>query len=201
MVSSLDNRLMSIWLAGLLSSTMLAQVDPSNPLFWLAMFFASGIEGALVVGIIAGSILILQGRRIRKQAAEAGVSVTLPKSESSFDPWAIEGCGYCIIFVVIIILGALGISLPIILPQQTENIIMAVVMTVFGGLFWGLVIWSIVYTVREYPKRQKLLKAALQGKTPEDRIPKKAENLFCPTCGAPLRSEDKFCGNCGAATK
>ncbi len=190
---------MTFGLTGIFSTIRMAQVDISNPLFWLAVFFVSGLGVALLVGIIAGSILTLQGRSIRKRAAEAGVSVKLPRSEGGIDPYDIEGCGYCIIFIVIIILGAMGISLPIILPQQTEAIIMAVVLVIFGGLFWGLVIWSIFYTAREYPKRRKLLAAALQG-TPKARIRKEGETLTCSTCGLPLRADDKFCGSCGAAT-
>ncbi len=201
MVLKEEMKLMTFWLTGLFSINRIAQVDISNPLLWLAIFFVSGLAVALIVGIILGVILSLQGRRIRKRAAEAGVSVELPGSKGGFDPYDIEACGYCIGFFIIIILGALGISLPIILPQQTEALIMTVVLITFGALFWGLVFWSIIYTIRQYPKRQKLLEAALRGETPEDRIKKQTETLTCSTCGSPLRAEDKFCGNCGAATR
>ena len=179
---------------------MFAQPDPQNPLFWLAIFFATGLILMIALGLITGVLFWRQAKRIRRQAAEAGVPDPIPKSDNGFDPSAIEGCGFCIIVVIFLIAGALGISLPITLPQSAEVIIMTIVMGVIGALCWGASIWGIRYTVREYSRRNQLLETALQSQYQRVQQPRPGQVSYCRSCNAPLKGDDKFCGNCGAAT-
>ncbi|MFX1300980.1 MAG: hypothetical protein ACFFDE_08545, partial [Promethearchaeota archaeon] len=125
-----------------LNLMMLAQPDFRNPLFWLAVFFVTGLVLIVALGLITGVIFWRQAKGIRRQAAEAGVPDPIPKSDNGFDPSAIEGCGFCIIVVIFLIAGALGISLPITLPQSAEVIIMTIVIGVLGALCWGASIWG-----------------------------------------------------------
>lgn len=180
---------------------MLAQPDPQNPLFWLALFFATGLVLMIALGLITGVVFWRQSKRIRRQATEAGVPDPIPKSTVGFDPSEIEGCGFCIIIVIFLIAGALGISLPITLSQTAEVIIMTIVMGVFGALCWGVSIWGIRYTFREYSRREQLLETALQSQYQPAPQPRTRQVSYCKSCDAPLKDDDKFCSNCGAATR
>lgn len=183
-----------------LNLMMFAQPDFRNPLFWLAVFFVTGLVLMVVLGLFTGVLFWRQAKRIRRQAAEAGVPDPIPKSDNGFDLSEIEGCGFCIIVVIFLIAGALGISLPITLPQSAEVIIMTIVMGVFGALCWGASIWGIRYTFREYSRRGQLLETALQSQFQQAQQPRPGQGSYCRSCGAPLKDDDKFCSNCGAAT-
>lgn len=183
-----------------LNSAMIAQVNPQNPLFWLAIFFVTGLVLMIALGLITGVLFWRQSKRIRRQAEEAGVPDPIPKSDNGFDPTAIEGCGFCIIIVIVLIAGALGITLPITLPESAEVLILTIVMVVFGALCWGASIWGIRYTFREYSRRGQLLETALQSRFQKAQQPESGQLSRCQSCETPLRSDDKFCGNCGAAT-
>ena len=57
----------------LISQLMIAQPDPQNPLFWLAIFFVTGLVLMIALGLVTGVLFWRQSKRIRRQAAEAGV--------------------------------------------------------------------------------------------------------------------------------
>jgi hypothetical protein len=179
---------------------MFAQPDPQNPLFWLAIFFITGLVLIIALGLITGILFWRQAKRIRRQATEAGVPDPIPKSDNCFDPAAIEGCGFCIVVVIFLIAGVLGISLPITLPQSAEVIIMTIVMGVIGALCWGASIWGIRYTFREYSRRNQFLETALQSQYHQGRQSRPSQVSYCQSCNTPLKDDDKFCSNCGAAT-
>jgi NhaP-type Na+/H+ or K+/H+ antiporter len=179
---------------------MFAQPDFRNPLVWLALFFVTGLILMIALGLVTGVVFWRQSKRIRRQAAEAGVPDPIPKSTIGFDPNDIEGCGFCIIIVIILIAGALGISLPITLPQSAEVFIMTIVMGVFGALCWGVNIWGIRYTFREYSRREQLLETAIQSQYQQVQQPRPGQVSYCQSCNAPLKDDDKFCSNCGVAT-
>jgi hypothetical protein len=64
----------------------------------------------------------------------------------------------------------LGISLPIVLTQQAEDLILAIVMAVMGALCWGATIAAIPYSIRDLKKKNRALDdaiAAKAGKEPE----------------------------------
>lgn len=140
---------------------MLAQIQFENPGFWFGIFFVSGLVSVLIVVIITEAIIRSHRRRLTRQAKDAGVSVTFPK-RSSADPFAIEGCGYCLLFIIIMILASVGISLPLIIVQLPEILVVSVVLVVFGALWWSLVIASIPLTRRDYRKQQRAFDTAIQ---------------------------------------
>ncbi len=128
----------------------------------IASFFLSGLVAMIIMAFITAGIWSIQKRRYQKKADKLGVVVDFSSKESSIDPYAIEGCGYCIIFVVIIILGALGISLPIILPGNVQTLLLLIVGLVFGGLCWGVSIWSVYYMYKIPAKFQTIIDEALE---------------------------------------
>jgi hypothetical protein len=77
---------------------------------------------------------------------------------------------------------------------------MTIVVVVFGALFWGISIWGIRYTFREYSRRKQLLETALQSQYQKGKQPEPGQPSRCQSCDAPLKDDDKFCSNCGAAT-
>jgi hypothetical protein len=128
----------------------------------IASFFLSGLVAMIIMAIVAAGIWSIQKRRYQKKADELGVMVDFTSKESSIDPYAIEGCGYCIVFVIIIILGALGISLPIILPGDFQTLIVLIISLVFGGLTWGVTIWSFYYIYKIPAKFQSIIDEAVE---------------------------------------
>ena len=129
----------------------------------IALFFLTGLVVMIIMAFIAAIVWSLQKRRYTRKAEELGVKVEFSGDESSIDPYAIEGCGYCIIFVVIIILGAMGISLPIILPGDVQTLIALIMCLVLGGLCWGATIWGVYYIAKIPSKFQKTLDEAMSA--------------------------------------
>ena len=152
---------------------VLAQLPFENPIFWCAIFFISGLVAVFIVVLIAEIVIRTQRSRLRHQAKAAGVNVTFPKRIGA-DPWAIEGCGTCIVFIIIMILVSLGISLPQILTQIPEALVVSVVLVIFGALWWSLVIASVPLTRRNYLNQQRAFNAAMQlgtGSSPNSEEP------------------------------
>ena len=138
---------------------LMAQIQFGHPLFWPAMFFLSGFVVMIIVIIIVELLIRLHRRRLKRLAEEAGVRVIFPK-RSSADPFAIEGCGYYLLFFVIMILASVGISLPTIISQLPEILLVSVILLVFGGLWWSLVIGAIPLTLRDYRRQQHAFMSA-----------------------------------------
>ena len=146
------------------------QADTSNPMFWLAVFFVTGLAAMIIIALAVGIVVSIKYKAIRKKAEQADVQVDLSSGSTRIDAQGIEGCGYCIVCSIVLILGALGISLPIVLTQQAEDLILAVVMAVFGALCWAVSIWGIPYSIRDLKKKYRALDdaiAAKAGKEPE----------------------------------
>ncbi|MFX1318622.1 MAG: hypothetical protein ACFE9D_11500 [Promethearchaeota archaeon] len=127
----------------------------------IGLFFLSGLVMLIIMAFIAAGIWSVQKRRYQKKATELGVVVDLSSKESSIDPYAIEGCGYCVAFVIIIILAALGVSLPIILPGDVQTLLVLIVSLVLGGMCWGASIWSFYYIYKIPAKFQSIIDEAL----------------------------------------
>ena len=127
----------------------------------IGLFFISGLVMLIIMAFIAAGIWSVQKRRYQKKATKLGVVVDFSSKESSINLDAIEGCGYCIVFVVIIILGALGISLPIILPGDVQTLLVLIVCILLGGLCWGASIWSFYYIYKIPAKFQSIIDEAL----------------------------------------
>ncbi|MFX1562711.1 MAG: hypothetical protein ACFFDP_05340 [Promethearchaeota archaeon] len=126
----------------------------------IALFFISGLVMMLIMACVASGVWSLQKRRYQRKADELGVKVDFSSGESSIDAYGIEGCGYCVGFIIIIVLGAMGISLPIILPGDVQQLLFLSVLLVFGSVFWGATIWGFYYISRISRKFQKILDEA-----------------------------------------
>lgn len=147
------------------------QADTSNPMFWLAVFFVTGLAAMVIIALAVSIVVSMKYKAIRKKAEQADVQVDLSSGSAGITAQGIEGCGYCIGCTIILILVVLGISLPIVLTQQAEDLILAIVMAVFGALCWGVAIAAIPYSIRDLNKKYRALDDALAaakaGKEPE----------------------------------
>jgi hypothetical protein len=143
---------------------LIAQQQPPQGAVWLGMFFLTGFIVGLAATFIVAGLWSRDRRRIKEEAAAAGVSLYL-ESRSSSDVLGIEACGICIGSIIVIAAGALGISLPLILPEGGEFLIVMIIMIIFGSAFWGLAIGSIPY-VRSYRRGfRKALQMAIDNKS------------------------------------
>lgn len=140
--------------------TFLLMQQASRPEYWIGVFFITGmvfgIGSAMGVGFLWGR----QRKRVIKEAEAVGVTLEIPTSTGD-GVYAIEGCGYCIGFIIVAIAGVLGISLPALIPEGAEDLIVVIVITIFGALFWGLAVWSVPYYRGEKRRMQQLLDGAL----------------------------------------
>lgn len=159
----------------------------------------------LVIVVPVSVVHSMKRRSLRKRAERMGVDLGVSDSKGGVSGMDIEACGYCVMFLVAVILGALGVSLPIILPQSAFNLIMAVICVVFGALFWGLAVAVIPYSVRDLRRLNRALEAAVTGKTggvsqmtPADQSEPVAPRK-CGSCGRAVRGDERFCRHCGAA--
>ncbi len=142
---------------------LMAQQLPPQLGYWLAVFFLTGFVFGILMAFIVAGLYSRDKRLIEEQAAAAGVSIDLD-SRPVVDAEGIEGCGYCIGSIIIIAAGALGISLPIVIPEAAEQIILTIVIIVFGAIFWGLAVGSIPY-IRHYRRGfRKALQDAIDNR-------------------------------------
>lgn len=143
---------------------LIAQQQPPQGGYWLGMFFLTGLIVGLAMTCVVAGLWSKDKQRFEKEASSAGVSLNL-ESKTRADTLGIEACGYCFGFIIIIAAGAMGIALPVILPEATEYLIVMVVMILFGSAFWGLALGSVPY-VRSYRRGfRKALQNAIDNKT------------------------------------
>ena len=140
---------------------LVAQQIPPQLEYLLRMFFLTGLVIGIAVTFIIAGLWSRDKRRIEREATAAGVSLNMESGKVGYDHYGIEGCGYCIGFIIIIAAGALGVSLPQVLPEATEDLIGMIFVIIFGSAFWGLVLGSIPY-VRSY---RRGFRKALQDAT------------------------------------
>jgi hypothetical protein len=135
-------------------------MQPNRPEYWIAMFFVTGLVFGIGSAMVIGFLWDRARKRVIREAEEAGAILDID-TESSIDVYSIQGCGYCIGFIIVAIAAVLGISLPTLIPEGAEDLIVIVVITVFGAMLWGLTIWSIPYYRSEKRRFQHLLDIAL----------------------------------------
>jgi len=128
------------------------------------LLFFIGLPLLFCLSLIIASVLDGAKKRAIKKAEEAGVELTL-KPDPGPSAFAIEGIIYCIGFIVIgiiiVVAMVLGISLPLDLTEDLENIIGTTVFGVFDILIWTVVIWSPYYYRSERRRLQRTLEEAL----------------------------------------
>jgi hypothetical protein len=145
---------------------MLLMLQADRPEYWIGMFFITGLIFGIGSAIVVGALWSRQRKLFLKKAEDAGVTLVIPTSTGE-GVYLIEGCGYCIGFVIVAIAGVLGISLPALIPEGAEDLIVVVIITIFGALLWGLAVWSVPYYRGEKKRFQHLLDMAIAGKARE----------------------------------
>lgn len=135
-------------------------LQANRPEFWIALFFVTGLIFGIGAAFVVGFLWDRARKRVIAEAEAVGVALDIDTS-SSVDVYAIEGCGYCIGFIIVAAAGVLGISLPILIPEGAENLIVLIVITVLGAALWGLVVWSVPYYRSEKRRFQQLLDGAI----------------------------------------
>jgi len=173
-----------------------AQIDLEGFPVWIVHLLSWGVLVLLILGIIIGLTLWLQGRRIRQKAAEAGIDAPLPKSGRDLRPFGISEGWWVVIGAIFI--GVVWLLAPIIRAAVPELGIAIGLFSIITGVVWFFVVYAIVYIIREYPKRQRILEEAIRHKGVMAVQPKRPTR--CSACGAPLQADEQFCGNCGAAS-
>ena len=139
---------------------LLIMMQPNRPEYWIAMFFVTGLVFGIGSAMVIGYLWDRARKNVIRKAEEAGVTLEID-TESKVDVYSIEGCGYCIGFIIVAIAAVLGISLPTLIPEGAEDLIVIVAITVFGAMLWGLTFWSIPYYRGEKQRFQHLLDMAL----------------------------------------
>lgn len=173
-----------------------AQIDLEGFPVWIVHLLGWGVVVLLIMGIIIGLTLWLQGRRIRQKAAEAGIDAPLPASGRDLRPFGIHEAWWAVIGAIFI--GVVWLIAPIIRATVPELGIAIGLFSVITGVVWFFVVYAIVYIVREYSRRQRALEEAIRHKgVMAEQLKKSAQ---CAVCGAPLHKDEKFCGQCGSAT-
>ncbi|MHA2406644.1 MAG: hypothetical protein ACXACH_07820, partial [Candidatus Hermodarchaeia archaeon] len=109
-----------------------AQIDPSEFPRWIFNALVWGYLVLLILGIIIGLILLIQGRSIRRQAEEAGIETPLPASSRQLKPFGIDP-GYWFIAGIILVAIAWVIA-PIIRATFTETQIAAGAFLILAGV-------------------------------------------------------------------
>ncbi len=150
---------------GVLSGTMMQTIIDIARVFGL--LFIIGLPVLIVVGAIIAKAVDRAKKRTMKIAEEASVEVTL-KPDRGPSVSEIEGIVYCIGFIVIgvivVVAGVLGISLPLDLSEDMENIIGTTAFGIFDVLIWSVVIWSPFYYRNEKRRLQRAIEDALSKK-------------------------------------
>ncbi|TFG31708.1 hypothetical protein EU528_05460 [Candidatus Thorarchaeota archaeon] len=133
----------------------------------LGLLFFIGIFVMFIVGLTIAFAVDGARKRTIKKAEEEGVEITL-KPDRGPPVYEIEGIIYCIGFIVIGVISlvaiVLGISLPLDLSEDLENIIGTTVFGVFDILIWAVTIWSLFYYRAERQRLQRTLEETLSKK-------------------------------------
>jgi predicted RND superfamily exporter protein len=66
------------------------QADTSNPMFWLAVFFVTGLAAMIIIALAVGIVVSLKFKGIRKKAEQAGVQVDLSSGSTGISALDIE---------------------------------------------------------------------------------------------------------------
>ncbi len=128
----------------------------------LGLFFITGLIAMIVAAIIVSGLWSREKKKIEKEAEAAGVSVIIDTAQQ-VDVYAIEGCGYCIVFLIIIILAALGVSFPMVVSEEIEDIVVMIVIIIFGAVCWAVTLWAPIYLRNERRRFRRILDSALRA--------------------------------------
>lgn len=196
MVSSVNEILGLTRLSDCVELLVVAQLDPSEFPMWIFHALVWGYLVLLILGIIVGLVLWIQGRGIRKKAEAAGVEAPLPDSHRDLKPFGIHQGVWVLLGAILV--GVAVLVGPIIQATVPQTVIAAGAFLILAGVAWFFVFAGIVYIFREYPKRQRALEETIQHKGARVAKPKRTEQ--CSACGEPLHEDEQFCGHCGAAS-
>jgi membrane protein implicated in regulation of membrane protease activity len=162
MVSSLIGILQPVSVHTATWQLVAAQVGPEDIPVWIWPALLWGLLALFLLGIIIALVLWIQGSRIRKKAEEAGVKAPLPDGHRSLRPFGIReevwGC------IGLVFLAAIALTAPFIMTLFPQTVIAVAMLTILVAVVWFFLFYGIVYIVREYTRRQRLLEEAIRDK-------------------------------------
>ena len=131
------------------------------------LLFLTGIPAVVVAALVSGLALNRAKKKAIRIAQEAGVDFT-PKPVPGPSVPEIEGAIYCVGIIVvgaiIVVAAVLGVSLPLDLSEDMENIIGTVVSGFLAVLLWGIVIWSPYFYKADRRRLEQDLEEAMSRK-------------------------------------
>ncbi len=132
-----------------------------------AYLFLTGLPVSVGVAVVYGFALDRQRKKAVRRAKEAGVDFT-PKPVPGPSVPEIEGAIYCVGIIVvgaiIVVAAVLGVSLPLDLSEDMENIIGTVVSGFLAVLLWAVVIWSPYFYKADRRRLEQDLEEAMSRK-------------------------------------
>jgi amino acid transporter len=148
----------------------MAQIWFESFRMWFIPYFLWGFLFLIVASITCKVILRVQRSNMNRRTDEAGVPRLVipvrdwPKGWSVTDiqgfVWLI---GFIIIAILVPVFALLGITLPITLPEEVENLIGAVFWTAIATIFWVAGIITIAVSIHDFRIRRRQLKDTLAG--------------------------------------
>lgn len=136
---------------------------------FFALLFLTGLPVSVGVVVVAAFAVDRARKGAVRMAKEAGVDLVL-KPDPGPSVTEIQGTVYCIGFIVvgaiIVVAAVLGISLPIEVSEDVENIIGTAFSGIFGVLLWALALWSPYYYIAERRRLKHDLEEAMSRKEP-----------------------------------
>lgn len=128
----------------------------------IAIFFISGLLAMIIASMVVGWLWTRSRNKTNEEAEAAGVTLAFDSSRT-IDVYGIEGCGYCIGLIIILVLLALGVTLPLEISENMENLIVLVIITVFGAASWAVTLWAPLYLRNERRRFRLLLEKAMEA--------------------------------------
>jgi len=147
-----------------------SQVDTSNPTFWPAVFFSTGVVAMAIIALSIAIVDSIKKGTIRNKIEQMDWQADLSSDIIEMDVESLEDGMYCLVCIEILLVGALYIPIIIMMMHLIEDPVIASVMVVFGVLCWVVIAMTplIIRDLRkQYRALDDALAAAKAGTEPE----------------------------------
>ena len=138
-------------------------LDVGRVFAWL---FLIALPLAIVIAIVLSFAVDWARKKAVKLAQEQGAELSF-KPDPGPSIAEIEGIFYCIgiiiVGAIIVVAAVLGISLPIEVSEDVQNLIATIVAGVFDVMLWAIIIWSPYYYISEKRRIKRKLDEALSN--------------------------------------